>query len=403
MQPGGSETYALTVAEHLARLGHEVMLYARAVGEPISGWAHSRALPITDDESSLPETADAVLAGVNGAMALRMAGRYPDAVRVFICHSDDERYLPPPVPGAVAATVALCERHAQRAAACVGAGEVVRLRQPVDLRVFGPRRPPSEQPTRVLMLGNYHSMPSGRGAVIRRAWADAGLQWLEVGGANQTLAVAEAMADADIVVGYGRAALEGMAGGRAVYVHDHSGTEGWLTADTYAPLEAGGFAFSSRRTGRDFTAVQADLEAYSPELGQIGHELARAHHDARIHAAELVALIERLRGAEAPPQIDRSAMRAVIMLTEAHTRAENAADLSRSEVKYWTAQHRSLWEALERERAGWASERAAWAAEREAARREITTVAGQLAELKATRRYRAMVALTRPLDRLRGR
>lgn len=39
VEPGGSETYALTVGEHLARLGHEVMLYGRAVGDPIAEWA----------------------------------------------------------------------------------------------------------------------------------------------------------------------------------------------------------------------------------------------------------------------------------------------------------------------------------------------------------------------------
>jgi hypothetical protein len=52
VEPAGSETYALTVAEHLARLGHEVILHARAVGDPIAGWARARALAITARSTS---------------------------------------------------------------------------------------------------------------------------------------------------------------------------------------------------------------------------------------------------------------------------------------------------------------------------------------------------------------
>jgi hypothetical protein len=396
--PGGSETYALTVAEHLARLGHDVVLYARAVGEPVAGWAHARALSITAEESELPESIDAVIIGVYPALALRMADRYPGAARLFVPHSEDDRYLPPPLPGAVTATVALSDRQAERAAACVGAGEVVRLRQPVDLRVFGSRRRSAERPVRVLLLGHYHSSANGRGAAIRDAWADAGLEWLEIGGQTATLSVAEAMADVDIVVGYGRAALEGMACGRAVYVHDHSGTEGWVTAESYPTLEAGGFAVSSHRTGHDTRAMREDLRAYSPELGQVGHELARAHHDARIHAARLVALIERLRppATPSPAPVDGSVARALIMLAEAHMRAEGLADQSRQEVKLWIQANAVLRDAMAEERANWAAERAV-----------LVSLAGEadarLAAFKATRRYRLMAAVMRPLDRRRGR
>ena len=41
------------------------------------------------------------------------------------------------------------------------------------------------------------------------------------------------MADADIVVGYGRSVLEAMAMGRAAYVWDHAGGDGWVTPETY--------------------------------------------------------------------------------------------------------------------------------------------------------------------------
>lgn len=388
VDPGGAETYALTVAEQLARLGHEVVLHGRAVGEPLVGWADSRALAITDRERALPASVDGVIIGVDRVQALRMADRYPDAVRLFVPHSEQDCYLPPPAPGAVAATVALSDRQAERFAACVGAGEVVRLRQPIDLSVFAPRRRIAERPRRVLLLGNYHALPEGRGAAIASAWADAGLEWRQLSAAtDQTLAVTEAIAEADIVVGYGRSALEGMACGRAVYVHDHSGTEGWLSAETYPALEAGGFAVSDCRSGRDRQAIRADLDAYSPELGQLGPDLARSHHDARVHASQLVALIERLRGDPPPAKaaVDAAPARVLISLAEAHLRAEGVAEGYRLELK--------------RSSEAWAAERAALQLIAE----EGQKAAAKLAALRATRRFRLMAAVMRPLDRVRGR
>lgn len=394
------------MAEHLTRLGHEVMLHAREVGEPVAGWAAARLLPITDQERELPADPDAVIVGLDRGLAVRMAKRYPSAPRLFIVHSEEARYLPPPVAGAVTASVALSDRQAERARASVGAGEVVRLRQPIDLSVFSPRRPISERPRRVVLLGNYHSLPEGRGAALRRAWADGDLEWREVGaGGERTLAVADALSDADIVVGCGRSALEGMACGRAVYIHDHSGTEGWLTSEDYPRLEAGGFAISSARTGRDAAAIRADLDSYTQDLGQVAQDLARAHHDVRTHVAQLVALIERLHPGRPPAAVaDPSIARTLINLIEAHLRAEGVAEDHRFALKRargaWMTENRALEQA-------WRAEREAlehaWTEERQALERAAIAARRELETIKLTRRYRFTAAVMWPLDRLRRR
>ena len=51
-----------------------------------------------------------------------------------------------------------------------------------------------------------------------------------------------ALENADIVVGKSRAALDAMACGRAVYLYDMFGGDGWVTPDTYAAMEADQFA-----------------------------------------------------------------------------------------------------------------------------------------------------------------
>ena len=48
------------------------------------------------------------------------------------------------------------------------------------------------------------------------------------------------IAEADIVVGKGRAVLEAMSCGRAAFVYDAFGGDGWVTAESYPRLEADG-------------------------------------------------------------------------------------------------------------------------------------------------------------------
>lgn len=396
--PGGAPTYVLTVAEQLARLGHSVTLYTRELGA-VAGLAGERALRVTASAEELPEDADGAISGVDRSLTLELAARYPRAARVFVVHGSEEIHLPPPVSGAVAATIVLNDLHAARAVSCVGTGEVVRLRQPVDLRRFSPCGRPHDRPVRVLLLGNYHKSTAGRANALREAWADAELDWREVGGATQTLDVPREIAQADIVVGYGRSALEAMACGRLVYVHDHSGSEGWITPASYERMEAGGFAVAAIRPPPDIERLRADIEAYRSDWGQAGHDLARAHHDARDHAAEVVTLIERLgpgQGCTAP-----STMRAFELMAESQLRAELMAEHYRIESKQWFGEYRGLQEELARERGAWHEERAALEGDRAMSADAAARAQERLLAFKRTWRYRLAQALARPLDWLR--
>lgn len=227
-----------------------------------------------------------------------------------------------------------------------------------------------------------------------------GLDWNEAGGKTQTLDVPRAIAQADIVVGYGRSALEAMACGRLAYVHDHSGSEGWITPETYERIEAGGFAVAAVRPPPDLEQLRADLRAYSPEWGLAGHDLARVRHDARDHAAEVVALIERL--GSGPACAAPSTMRAVELMAESQLRAELMAEHYRIESKQWFREYQGLQEELVRERGGWHDARAALEDERARAAAAAAQAQECLLAFKRTRRYRLARALAGPLDRLRA-
>src|SRR4051812_39421499 len=73
---GGSETYLLTVAEHLQRLGHEVTVHATE-GGAMSEFMSSRGLTVAIGEGELPERCDALLVQ-DSAMAYALADRWPE-------------------------------------------------------------------------------------------------------------------------------------------------------------------------------------------------------------------------------------------------------------------------------------------------------------------------------------
>ena len=130
-----------------------------------------------------------------------------------------------------------------------------------------------------------------------------------------------------------------MARGKAAYVFDHAGADGWVTPESYERIAAAGFSGMSPEPPPDAARLRANLDAYRPELGRLGRDLARTHHDARDHAAELVALLRRL-GPE-PPPLERSALRALALLSEAQLGAEIARD-NRQEAMQWFERAQAL-------------------------------------------------------------
>ena len=99
---------------------------------------------------------------------------------------------------------------------------------------------------------------------------------------------------ADIVIGKARVIVEAMACGRAAYVYDHNGGDGWVTPERYRLLESDNFGGQAEPTATNLEGLRTDLAAYTPELGQANRDLAVANHSASRHGQELVSLFARL-------------------------------------------------------------------------------------------------------------
>jgi hypothetical protein len=361
----GAETYLTTVADQLQRFGHRVTVFGLELGQ-MAEFAAGRGLRVTDREAELPESCDAVL--VNDAVsALTLAEHYGTTPQVFVAHGEGYLFCTPPqLPEVTSAVVALNDRVARRMQALALVPEVVRLRQPIDLDRFTDRGAPRPRARRVLLLGNY--LRGERRQLVTDACAELGLEWTQVGAHGAPTPEPElAIAEADIVIGHGRAILEAMASGRAAYAYDHSGADGWVTPAGYPAMESDGFA-GHRLAPEipDRERLRRDLEGYQADMGRQNRDLAERYHRAGLHAEQLVALFERLAPRRTPAADPLAEM---VRLTALERRAVGRAELSRTENRILRAQ--------------------------------VHELESQVAELKNTRRYRTMERLLWPLELLR--
>ncbi len=291
---GGTESYAVTVAEHLERLGHPTRLHTAKATPAGRELAAARGLELSvGDEALAEQEVDAVLAQ-DVASAYRLATR-EGLRRAFVIHG----FAPfehPPNAGKAPPLVVLNDRTAARATALAAAPRTLRLRQPIDIERFRPRRPARPRAERVLVLSN--ALPAERLRLLAGVCAELGLELVRVGGDGAgSVAPEEAIAGADVVIGYGRSVLEAMAMGKAAYVWERAGGDGWVTPETYPAFEADGFSGAASGTAIGAERLRADLAAYDPELGTLGYDLVRMHHTATKHAEALVGLLEGEDGA----------------------------------------------------------------------------------------------------------
>ena len=289
----GSETYLLTLAEQLQRLGHETAVHAHIAGE-VAEEAARRGIEVLTGAHVACEPPDGVIAQ-DAVSSYALAAAFPSAPQLYIAHSEShELQMPPQLPDLVGSVVAMNGRVARFVASTAASPPVVRLRQPVDLDRFALAGELPARARRAVLLGNY--LTGSRRSLVLEACTAAGLETQQLGAhvGTATADAASAIAGAHIVIGQGRAIIEAMACGRAAYVFDQRGSGGWITSDSYAALAEDGFAGVTSSASFGPADLQSDLERYEPAMSAVNRGLAAAHHDARHHAGEVVALLRDL-------------------------------------------------------------------------------------------------------------
>jgi len=261
---GGTESYTLTVAEQLQRLGHDVTVFYVELGPGVD-IGRQFGLELRNREDDLPVTCDVVFAQ-ESITSYQLADRYPTTPQAFAVHADEyDLSVPPQLPGVVQALVVLNDRIERQVRALALTPEIVRLRQPVDTKRFYPRTALNDPPKRALLLGNYVDLD--RRDLLMQACHASGIELQHLGATSGKWATQPELelCGADIVIGKARVIVEAMASGRAAYVYDHNGGDGWVTPERYLLLESDNFGGQAEPTARNLEGLRADLAAYSPE------------------------------------------------------------------------------------------------------------------------------------------
>lgn len=380
---GGTEVHLVTIAEQLRRLGHDVTIYSPEIG-PFGDHMRRRGLEVSDSLRALPESCDVAFAQ-DAIVVHELAQRYPAALSVFrVCGDVFDFQLPPQLHGVVDLVVVTSDRYERVAQAAAVPVPVLRLRVPIDTDRLVPLGTIRERPERAVVLGNYGE----RDELVRDVWGRAGLELRCVGGDRpdvQRYDVADAVADADIVVAKGRAALDAMACARAVYVFDIFGGDGWVTPETYASFEADNFA--GQATGRviDAATLERDLSGYRQEMGVVNRDLVLQHHGARDHVIALLAAL----GESDPGERDPNApLRELARLTAMAWSWEETARQFRT--THWPLRAAA---ARAEEAAAQAREEAHLAScERDAALEQAGALRAQIDAMRGTRAWRLATA-----------
>ncbi len=376
---GGTESYNLTVATELDRLGHEVRIYSPNLGA-MAEHARTQGINVVG-RRELPRSWD-VLFCSDAATCHELAERCHEAVRIFVAHSADYALQAPPQLGdRCQAVVVLNDRVRRAVEARAWHAPIVRLRQPVDLLRFDGIKSGRATARTALVLSNY--LAGSRAELIESACRANGLDVRWIGSSNPSPSPELAIAGSRLVIGLGRSVLEAMAAGRAAYVYGVIGGDGWVTPQSYEAMEADGFAGTSASSVMiDGARLADDLRSWRESMGQVNRDLAAAHHTAREHAVELVKLARDLGD---PPPVEPSF-------------GEELARLVRLQ---WQSESRAVANLGEADRLSSLLDQAqARLTHVESAARVATE---QLEAFRSTRRYRLACRIAAPLDRLRSR
>ena len=417
----GTETYTLTVADELVRLGHDVVIHTHKTG-PIAEQARERGAEVVTDPERLPASCDAVIAQ-DTPSAYALAERYPSARRLMVAHSEYFAVQSPPqLDGVCDAVVVLNDRVRRHVEALASPPRVIRLHQPVDLKRFGARGGAPATARRALVLGNY--LRAEAASTVTEACKAAGLEPVLSGvHATPTQTAEQAIADVEIVIGLGRCIVEAMAGRRAAYVYGIAGGDGWVTAERYADLEADGFGGTASELTIDGARLARDLAAWDAEQGPVNRQLAHRHHDSAAHAIELVAQLRELRPDDRPPPQHAAELARLVRLEwQSWSRYAGALDENRQLREAQKLQQdesqRALEDAVGRARreaerlrhetarlrdelATAQQDREVFAAEAERAVADLAAERAAWEAFRTTRRFRLAAALARPFDRRR--
>lgn len=315
----GSETYTLTLATELARLGHEVTAYSPHLGliaAKLEAIGVKCVSTLSGGESAQIQPFNPILVEESGEFDVAICAHYDITMEIRknfpnlpiigivhgIIHSNPETgeiYPEHPVTDMrVDQYVAVSEEVQGLLKSVYGIDSVV-IRNLFDLDRFKKEGKLPKKPKTVLVSSNYWGVESEINLIIKEVANHYGAQFIGIG-ANfaTTYETDEIVKSADIVFGMGRSVMEGVCAGKIGVVHGRWGTGGVVTPESYDTLKLTNFS------GRP---VEGEGKLLSPQeiIAQIDaawdqksidemHAIIKKNHDAKVVAKKFLDIANKL-------------------------------------------------------------------------------------------------------------
>lgn len=333
--PGGSETYTYTLATGLLEGGHLVTVVSPIMGE-VAERIRAEGVPVVDELSKVQGHPD-VMHCQHNVMALAAPSWFRGAPLIY--HSHGTVPLPEQAPSVdlnVQRFVAVSDLVRRRLEASgVPSGLVRVIENPVDTRRFSPRSQLSPRPRRALILSAV--IDRATLSVIEEACRRMGIALQVIGlDGTRTWNVERYIDAADIVFSLGRGAIESMASGRAVFVYDVHGADGWVTAETVDSIAS--CTFSGKRFALRLTVDElvAEFERYDPAMGRTNRRIAEQRYDVRSNVNRVLQVYQEAAVDFRPRSLDLPAQEVEVALMALRARlAEMDASRDRRSRSAW--------------------------------------------------------------------
>ncbi len=321
----GSETYILTLAKELKRLGHEITAYSPDLGliaAKLEGIGVRCVNELAGDGNAQARPFSPILEEAEGSFDVAICSHYEitRTIRqkfanlpiIAICHgilhsnpNTGEIWPEHPVTDLRVEQYISVSEEVQRLLKNVYGIDSMIIRNFFDLEKFKPEEIPSrlipEKPKSILVNSNYWGVESDINRIIKEVADHYEARFMGVG-ANFMPAteIDEVIREADIVFGMGRSVLEGLCAGKIAIVHGRWGTGGVITPESYETLKLTNFSGRPFELGSQQELLPAEeiirqIEASrSIDTFERNQKIVKKNHDVRVAAKQFLEIAEKL-------------------------------------------------------------------------------------------------------------
>ena len=339
---GGSELFVIETAKALQRAGHDVAVYAGAIG-PVADELRSQGIPVLPDPRLCPWIPD-VIHGQHRVHALKALAAFPRTPAILHVHGFipvlEKPFIHPRILRYVVISPGSVEFWSRDLG--VERGRFQILLNGIDLFRFASVRQPPDLLRSALLYSN--SSPQARElSEIDQACTERGVRLQKAGlcTGQQEKHPEQLLPQFDLVFASGRSALEAAASGCAVIPLSGHMAEELLTASNYQRLRGQNMApsfFSHHQVSKEWIGRQIDAW----DAGKVAAATTKVREDCAVcnHVGELETLYGQVVAEfrDQPPvdlEVEFEAI-ASVMVADASTRVTELQERLRSMAGHWS-------------------------------------------------------------------